>query len=110
MTTVSMKPYLFFGGRCDEAIEFYRQALAKVEMLMRYKESPEAPPPGVLQAGFAEKVMHATLNVGGWTCQLVRSTREPGKTPSGATAPRTRSGKTAFTLPENIRLTNNEPR
>jgi PhnB protein len=66
MTTVSIKPYLFFGGRCEEAIEFYRQALgAKVEMLMHYKESPEAPPPGVLQAGFEEKVMHATLNIGG---------------------------------------------
>ncbi len=77
---------------------------------MRYKDSPEAPPPGVLQAGFEEKVMHATLNVSGSTCKLVRSPRESGKTPSRATAPRTRSGKTAFTLPENVRLTNNEPR
>ncbi len=29
MATVSIQPYLFFGGRCDEAIEFYRQALVR---------------------------------------------------------------------------------
>ncbi len=36
-----IQPYLFFEGRCEEAIEFYQHALgAKVEMLMRYKNSP----------------------------------------------------------------------
>src|SRR5215467_7573752 len=40
-------PYLFFDGRCEEAIEFYKKALgAEVKMMMRYKESPEPPPPG----------------------------------------------------------------
>jgi len=39
-------PYLFFDGRCEEAIEFYKKALgAKVEMMMRFKDSPEPPPP-----------------------------------------------------------------
>lgn len=60
-----IQPYLFFEGRCEEAIEFYRAALgAKVEMLMRYKESPEAPPPGMLPPGSEDKVMHAALRVG----------------------------------------------
>ena len=60
-----IQPYLFFEGRCEEAIEFYRRALgAKVEMLMRYKDSPEPPPPGMLPPGSENKVMHATLSVG----------------------------------------------
>lgn len=61
-----IQPYLFFGGRCDEAIEFYRKGLgAEVEMLMRYRESPDPPPPGMLQPGFEDKVMHVTLRIGG---------------------------------------------
>lgn len=59
-----VQPYLFFDGRCEEAIEFYRQALgAEVEMLMRYKESPAPMPPGT-HAGFDNKVMHASLRIG----------------------------------------------
>lgn len=66
MTTATLQPYLFFGGRCEEAINFYKKALgAELGMLMRHKESPEAPPPGMLQAGFEEKVMHAELRIGG---------------------------------------------
>jgi PhnB protein len=66
MPDTVIQPYLFFGGRCEEAIEFYRQALgAQVEVLMHYNESPEPPPPGMLQPGFEDKVMHATLRIGG---------------------------------------------
>jgi PhnB protein len=61
-----IQPYLFFGGRCEEAINFYKTALgAEVVMLMYYRESPEPPPPGMLQAGFEDKVMHATIRIGG---------------------------------------------
>jgi PhnB protein len=66
MKNTSIAPYLFFGGRCEEAINFYRTALgAEVEMLMRFDESPEPPPPGMLQAGFEKKVMHASFRVSG---------------------------------------------
>ena len=66
MTGTTITPYLFFGGRCEEALEFYRKALgAEVEMLMRFDESPEPPPPGMLQAGFEKKVMHASFRVRG---------------------------------------------
>jgi PhnB protein len=60
-----IQPYLFFNGRCDEAIEFYRRALgAEVAMLMRNKDAPpDAQMP--LPPGSENKVMHATLNVGG---------------------------------------------
>ena len=66
MTNTTIQPYLFFGGRCEEAINFYGKTLgAEVEMLMRHRDSPEPPPPGMLQAGFEDKVMHATIRIGG---------------------------------------------
>ena len=57
------QPYVFFDGRADEAFAFYRQALgAEIEMLMRYKENPDASnqPPGL----DGNKVMHACLKIG----------------------------------------------
>ena len=60
-----VQPYLFFGGRCEEALAFYRRTLgAEVEMLMRHSESPDAPPPGMLADGFENKVMHTSFRVG----------------------------------------------
>lgn len=60
-----IQPYLFFGGRCEEALEFYRSALgAQVDFVMRYKESPEPQPPGVLPPGFEDKIMHASFRIG----------------------------------------------
>ena len=59
---MQIEPYLFFEGRCDEAIEFYRRTLgAEVGMLMRYKDSPEPPRPAALPPGSENKVMHASL-------------------------------------------------
>ena len=60
-----IEPYLFFNGRCEEAIAFYQRALgAQVLMLMRNKEAPEPAPPGMLPPGSEDKVMHATLRIG----------------------------------------------
>lgn len=62
---MAVQPYLFFNGRCEEAVEFYQRALgAQVEMLMRFKESPEQPPPDKVPPGSADKVMHASLKIG----------------------------------------------
>lgn len=62
---MAIEPYLFFNGRCEEAIEFYKQALgAEVSMLIRYKESPEPPPPGMVPTGWDNKIMHTTLRIG----------------------------------------------
>jgi PhnB protein len=64
--TLTIEPYLFFNGSCEQAVEFYRKALgAEVEMMMRYKESPEPLPPGKLPPGFEEKIMHSSFRVGG---------------------------------------------
>lgn len=66
--TTVIQPYLFFGGRCEEAVEFYRTALgAKVEMLMRYDQCPDPIPPGMLQPGFEKKVMHTSFRIGATT-------------------------------------------
>jgi PhnB protein len=63
---MQIQPYLFFEGRCDEAIEFYRGALgAEVTFLMRFKEAPEP-----VTHGNGDKVMHATLRIGKTSVQL----------------------------------------
>jgi PhnB protein len=63
-----VQPYLFFDGRCEEAIEFYRKALgAEVTMLMRYKDSPEPPQPGMVPPGAENKVMHSSFRIGDTT-------------------------------------------
>ena len=61
-----IEPYLFFGGRCEEALEFYRTAIdARVTMMMRFNESPAPMPPGSVPPGFEKKIMHASVEVGG---------------------------------------------
>jgi PhnB protein len=60
-------PYLMFNGRCEEALNFYKKALgAEVGMLMRFKESPEPPPPGCAPVD-GNKVMHSAFQIGGTT-------------------------------------------
>jgi PhnB protein len=66
MPSTLVQPYLIFNGRCEEAVEFYRTALgAEVQMIMRYKESPEAPPPGMVPPDWDDKVMHAAFKIAG---------------------------------------------
>ena len=61
---MQIQPYLFFDGRCEEAIDFYKRALgAEVTMLMRFKEMPD-PPPGSIPPGAEDKVMHASIQIG----------------------------------------------
>ena len=59
---MQVAPYLFFDGRCEEALNFYRKAVgAEVQMMMRFKESPEPP---MVPPGNGDKVMHASFRVG----------------------------------------------
>ncbi|MEP6996090.1 MAG: VOC family protein [Betaproteobacteria bacterium] len=65
---MNIQPYLFFNGRCEEAIAFYRGAIgAELVGLMRYKDSPEPPPPGMVPPGSENKVMHASMKIGDTT-------------------------------------------
>jgi PhnB protein len=60
-----VQPYLFFDGRCEEAVEFYRRALgAEVIMLARFKDSPEPAQPGMCSPGSENKIMHASFRLG----------------------------------------------
>jgi len=64
-----LEPYLFFNGRCDEAIEFYKRAAgAEVQMVMRYKQCPD--PSAKFAPEMMDKVMHASLRVGGSVLML----------------------------------------
>lgn len=62
---MQVQVYLFFAGRCEEAVEFYKRTTgAEVVMLMRFKESPEPPPPGMIPHGSEDKIMHTCLRIG----------------------------------------------
>lgn len=57
--------YLFFSGRCDEALEYYQKHLgASVNLIFRFNESPDPVPEGMLPAGFENKVMHCEITIG----------------------------------------------
>ena len=65
---MAVTPYLFFDGRCEEALDFYKKTLgAEVGMLMRVKDSPQPPPDGTYPPGSENKIMHSTFRVGGTT-------------------------------------------
>ena len=60
---MNVNPYLFFNGKCEEALQFYKSAIdAKVGMVMRFKKSPETSPGCTPSDG--NKIMHACINVG----------------------------------------------
>jgi PhnB protein len=59
---MQVQPYLFFNGRCEEALEYYRRTLgAEIQVITRYKESPD---PEGIPPGAGEKVMHAAFKLG----------------------------------------------
>src|SRR5688572_25366082 len=59
-------PYLFFDGRCEEALDFYKKAIGvRPGMMMRYGESPEPPQPGMTIG--KDKIMHAEFKLGDTT-------------------------------------------
>jgi len=62
----AIQPYLFFRGRCEEAIEYYRKTLgAEVLMMMRFKDSPDNPGPDKVPAALDDKIMHASVRIAG---------------------------------------------
>ena len=62
---MQVQPYLFFDGRCEEAVEFYKKTLGvEVTMLMRFQDSPEPPQPGMVPPDSGHKVMHTSFRIG----------------------------------------------
>ena len=83
---MQVQTYLFFDGRCEEAIDFYRGALgAEVTMLMRFKDCPQPAQESPTQEGCSiapgteNKIMHASLRIGDATV-LVSDGRCTGQT------------------------------
>ena len=73
---MQVQPYLFFDGRCEEALEFYKKALgAKVDMLMRFRDAPDQ---SMMTPGNADKVMHSSIHIGD-TAVLMSDGRCTGK-------------------------------
>lgn len=62
---MKIQPYLFFDGRAEEALEFYKKTLGvQQQMLMRFSENPEPPQPGMVPPGSENKVMHMAFMLG----------------------------------------------
>jgi len=62
---MAIEPYLFFNGRCEEALRFYQQAFgARIETVMRFRESPSPPSEGMLPQGWGDRIMHASFLIG----------------------------------------------
>ena len=62
---MQVQPYLFFDGRCEEALDFYKKPLgAKVEMMMRFKENPDKDKNPNCMPADDNKIMHAAFKVG----------------------------------------------
>ncbi len=75
---MQVQPYIFFDGRCDEALKFYEKALgAKVDMLMRFKDAPDQ---SMISPGSHDKVMHAAVHIG--DTQVLMSDGRCGGKPS----------------------------
>lgn len=64
MQQATMNSYLFFSGRCEEALTYYQEHLgASISMLMRFSDSPEPLPEDALTPGFEDKVMHCEFSI-----------------------------------------------
>ena len=66
-----VQPYLYFNGRCEEAVQFYREAVgADGVELLRFSDAPEPPPPGAIPSGWERKIMHGVMRIGDTTIML----------------------------------------
>ena len=63
---MKLNPYLAFNGNCEDAINFYKDALdGEILMMMRYSESP--PEAFSVSEAMKNLVMHCTLQFNGLT-------------------------------------------
>jgi PhnB protein len=64
--SAGVQPYLFFRGRCEEAIDYYKATLgAEVLMMMRFKDNPDKPGHDKVSKALDDKIMHASLRISG---------------------------------------------
>lgn len=67
---MNIEPYLFFNGRCDEAMAFYAALGAQPGVVLRHRDNPAPVPEGAVPAGWEDKVMHATMRIGDTTVMM----------------------------------------
>ena len=61
---MQVQGYLFFEGRCEEALEFYKRTLgAEVDMVHRFRDAPGGDP-AMIPPGGEDKIMHASFRIG----------------------------------------------
>jgi PhnB protein len=59
---MNLQPYLFFDGKCEEALDFYKQAVgAEPKTLLRFKDAPDQ---SMVSPGSNDKIMHAHVQIG----------------------------------------------
>jgi uncharacterized protein YbaA (DUF1428 family)/uncharacterized glyoxalase superfamily protein PhnB len=62
----AIQPYLFFRGRCEEAIDYYKAKLGAEEIMkLRFKDNPDRPQPDKVSPALSDKIMHAALRIHG---------------------------------------------
>jgi PhnB protein len=61
---MQLQPYIFFYGRCEEALEFYKKTFGGTYELMRVKDTPMA---AQMPPEQRDKVMHASFTANGIT-------------------------------------------
>lgn len=70
-TTPSIQPYLFFRGRCEEAIDYYKATLGAEDLgTMRFKDNPDQPAHDKVPAELDNRIMHACLRIAGNTIMM----------------------------------------
>lgn len=63
---MSLSPYIFFHGDCQDAILFYQQALgAELLYRMTFGERPDAPDDDPRTTQYANKILYANLRIAG---------------------------------------------
>ncbi len=62
---MQITPDLHFDGKCEEALKFYESALgAKIEVILRFKDSPVPHDPNMVKPGMENQVMHSSISIG----------------------------------------------
>lgn len=76
---MQLEPYLFFHGRCEEALNFYKNCLGgEIVGISRFAGSPME---SQVDAAYRDKVMHASFVSG--DVKFMASDGRPGEAPDG---------------------------
>ena len=65
---MEVQPYLFFDGRCEEAVDYYRRVLgAEVKEFMRWTDHPSPEGQCMVSKENENKIMHMSFKIGDTT-------------------------------------------